>query len=144
MSLAPNDLFTHLLPQWQFEERHDRLLRVSPAAALAAAAAYRPDGDRLIAGLIALREWPGRLAAALGRPNALGQRAAFGFDDFTPIGQDTEHLAFGLVGASGRPTTGCVVCRAATPSAPSASRAPRGSCWASTSSPPASAPGCRP
>lgn len=98
MSLAPNDLFTHLLPQWQFEERHHRLLRVSPAAALAAAAAYRPDGDRLIAGLIALREWPGRLAAALGRPNALGQRAAFGFDDFTPIGQDTEHLAFGLVG----------------------------------------------
>jgi hypothetical protein len=43
MSLAPNDLFTHLLPQWQFEERHHRLLRVSPAAALAAAAAYRPN-----------------------------------------------------------------------------------------------------
>lgn len=98
MSPAPNDLFAHLLPQWQFEERHDRLLPVSPAAALAAAAAYRPDGDRLIAGLIALREWPGRLAAALGRPNALGHRPAFGFDDFTPIGQDDTHLAFGLVG----------------------------------------------
>lgn len=99
MSLAPHDLFTHLLPQWQFEERHERLLRhTTPAAALAAAGAYRPDGDRLIAGLIALREWPGRLAAALGRPNALGRRAAFGFDDFTPIGQDDTHLAFGLVG----------------------------------------------
>lgn len=99
MSHAPNDLFTSLLPQWQFEERHERLLpHATPAAALAAAAAYRPGGDRLIASLIALREWPGRLAAALGRRNALGGRAAFGFDDFTPIGQDHEHLAYGLVG----------------------------------------------
>lgn len=98
MSPAPNDPFVDLLPQWQFEERHARLVRASPPATLAAAAAYRPDGDRLIARFIALRELPGRCAAALGRRNALAQRPAFGFDDFTPIDQGDGWLAFGLVG----------------------------------------------
>ncbi|WP_374565191.1 hypothetical protein [Ideonella sp.] len=98
MSPAPNDPLLDLLPQWQFEERHARLVQAPPNIALAAAAAYRPDGDPLIASFIALRELPGRLAAASGRRNALARRPAFGFDDFTPIGQGPDWLAFGLVG----------------------------------------------
>jgi hypothetical protein len=52
----------------------------------------------LIGSFIALRELPGRCLAALGRHNALARRAAFGFEDFTPIGQGADWLAFGLVG----------------------------------------------
>ncbi|MFO1340556.1 MAG: hypothetical protein U1F53_20430 [Burkholderiaceae bacterium] len=92
------DPLVDLLPQWQFEERHARLVAATPQATLAAAAAYRPSGDRLVGMFVALREAPGRLLARLGGRNALAARPSFGFDDFTPIGEGPGWLAFGLVG----------------------------------------------
>ncbi|MEK8034958.1 hypothetical protein AACH06_29435 [Ideonella sp. DXS29W] len=98
MSPAPNDPFVDWLPQWQFEERHERFATASPAAVLAAAAAYRPEHDRLVAGFIAMREWPARAAAGLGLQSALSGRSSFGFDDFTLIGQTVDTLVYGLIG----------------------------------------------
>jgi hypothetical protein len=48
---------------------------------------------------IRIRELPGRLSAALGRGNALKNRAAFGLNDFTLLGRDSDlEIAFGLAG----------------------------------------------
>ena len=46
------------LPDWQFEERHHLHSRATPARLMDAAAAYRPDDDRLIGAALALRESP--------------------------------------------------------------------------------------
>ena len=97
------------MPTWQFAEVHHIRSSASPAALLDAATAYDPSGDRWIAGALALRESPGRLAAALGLSSALAQRPRFGKADFLPLGrQGDEALAYGLVGRFWEPGYGLV------------------------------------
>lgn len=97
------------LPAWQFAEVHHSRSSASPAQLLDAAAAYRPDDDRLIGAAMALRESPGRLAAALGLSSALAGRPRFGKSDFLPLGRlGDEALAYGLVGRFWEPGYGLV------------------------------------
>jgi hypothetical protein len=95
------------LPSWQFDEVHHIRSRATAAALLDAAAAYNPAGDALIQSALALREAPGRLAAALGLGSALGQRPRFGLHDFTLLGRHgDEALAYGLAGRFWEPGYG--------------------------------------
>ena len=97
------------MPSWQFAEVHHIRSSASPAALLDAAAAYRPDDDVLIGAALALRESPGRLAAALGLASALADRPRFGKADFLPLGRlGDEALAYGLVGRFWEPGYGLV------------------------------------
>lgn len=97
------------LPAWQFAEVHHSQSTASPARLLDAAAAYRPDDDRLIGAALALRESPGRLAAALGWSGALTGRPRFGKADFLPLGRlGDQALAYGLVGRFWEPGYGLV------------------------------------
>jgi hypothetical protein len=58
---------------------------------------------------IRLRELPGRVLGALGRPSALKNRAAFGLEDFTVLGRDADReIAFGLAGRFWRSDYGLV------------------------------------
>jgi hypothetical protein len=89
----------HLLPQWQFEEVHHIASRANAQALLAAAERHDPQHDRLIGVAMALREAPGRLAAALGLHSALAGRPRFGRADFLPLGPPSaDAWALGLVG----------------------------------------------
>lgn len=97
------------LPDWQFEERHHLHSRATPARLMDAAAAYRPDDDRLIGAALALRESPGRLAGVLGLGSVLASRQRFGKDDFLPLGRlGNQALAYGLVGQFWTPGYGLV------------------------------------
>ena len=97
------------MPSWQFAEVHHIRSSASPAALLDAAAAYRPDDDGMISAALALRESPGRLAAALGLASARADRPRFGKADFLPLGRlGNEALAYGLVGRFWQPGYGLV------------------------------------
>lgn len=95
------------LPQWQFEEVHHIRSRAAPGALLDAAATYDPAHDAFINAALALREAPARLAARLGKRNALAARPRFGLGDFVPLGRDGDAaLAFGLAGRFWEPGYG--------------------------------------
>ena len=97
------------MPTWQFAEVHHIESHASPAALLDAAAAYDPGEDPWIRGALALRESPGRLAAALGLSSAPADRPRFGKSDFLPLGRlGDEALAYGLVGRFWEPGYGLV------------------------------------
>ena len=97
------------MPTWQFAETHHLRSRASARALLDAAQAYRPDDDWLVGVAMALREAPGRLAAAVGLPSTLAERPRFGKDDFLPLGRlGDEALAYGLVGKFWQPGYGLV------------------------------------
>lgn len=98
------------MPTWQFAEVHHIESQASPAALLDAAAAYDPGEDHWFRGVLALREAPGRLAAALGLSSALvAERPPFGKADFLPLGRlGDEALAYGLVGRFWEPGYGLV------------------------------------
>lgn len=101
------------MPSWQFAEVHHIRSRATPKALMDAAEAYRPDDDVMIRSALALRESPGRLAAALGLGGVLGgalaRRARFGKDDFLPLGrQGHRALAYGLIGRFWEPGYGLV------------------------------------
>lgn len=86
-------LIDHVLPTYQFSERHSCVIDAPPARVLDAAAAYRPDSDPLFRAMIGLRELPMRL---LGRADR--GAAAFGMADFTLLGRDDASIVYGLVG----------------------------------------------
>ena len=97
------------LPEWQFEEVHQVRSVATPARLMDAAAAYRPDDDRMIGAALALRESPGRLAGLLGLGGALAGRPRFGKADFLPLGRlGNQALAYGLVGSFWQPGYGLV------------------------------------
>lgn len=93
-------LINHLLPEWQFGERHALVLKgASPERAYASIVPGLSAEDPLIAQAIALREAPGRVLRALGLShNALPSRP-FGFHSFTLLGEiPGREVAFGLAG----------------------------------------------
>jgi hypothetical protein len=88
------------LPDFQFTETHARMTRASAGACLNAAACLDPADDALIRAALALREAPGRLLEALGRPGTLQRRPRFGLHDFLLLERDADRsLSFGLAGA---------------------------------------------
>ena len=90
-------LIDRYLPRYQFHEHHSRPLAATPARAMAAVQAYRPEQDPFFRCAIALRELPVRAfnQPARGRPT----RPPFGLDDFTLLDRDGDReLAYGLIG----------------------------------------------
>lgn len=87
------------LPVFQFAEHHQLAIRGNAGQALDALSTMSPDDDPLIRALLALREAPARLAALLGRKNALKGRGTFGLHEFTLLERDGDQaLLYGLVG----------------------------------------------
>ena len=93
-------LMEHFLPEWQFQERHERRLPgVLAERAFDAVVPALQAKDPLIEKAIALREWPGRLLQRMGAGGARLPARAFGFDSFTPLGAVPGcEVAYGLVG----------------------------------------------
>jgi len=93
-------LMEHFLPEWQFQERHERgLSGITAERAFAAVVPALQAKDPLIEKAIALREWPGRLLQRMGAGGARLPARSFGFDSFTPLGAvPGREVAFGLVG----------------------------------------------
>jgi hypothetical protein len=88
------------MPDFQFTETHARTTHASAAACLDVAARLDPADDPLVRAALALREAPGRLLEALGRPGALQRRPRFGLRDFLLLERDADRsLCFGLAGA---------------------------------------------
>lgn len=93
-------LMERLLPEWQFEERHERQLPgITAERAFTAVVPALQIKDPFIEKAIALREWPGRWLQRMGVGSAPLPARAFGFDNFTPLGDvPGREVAFGLVG----------------------------------------------
>ncbi|MEH3086735.1 MAG: hypothetical protein PGN26_09425 [Xylophilus ampelinus] len=103
------ELIDRHLPAYHFAEEHGRHLRASPAEALGTIGRPEVMDDPVARGLIALREWPGRLAGRLGFPTRLQDRPAFGFGGFTFLGREGDRqLAYGLAGRFWRADYGLV------------------------------------
>jgi hypothetical protein len=94
------NLINQLLPQWQFSERHERLLEgATTAQAFAAILPALSTPDPWIACAIGLREWPGRLLRKVGLSGNALPAKAFGFHSFTMLGQVPDReVVFGLAG----------------------------------------------
>src|SRR5690606_19136571 len=93
-------LMERYLPEWQFEERHERWLPgIAAERAFAAVVPALQAKDPLIENAIALREWPGRLLQRMGAGGTRLPTRAFGFDSFTPLGTaPNREVAYGLAG----------------------------------------------
>lgn len=91
-------LIDRYLPRYQFHEHHSRPLAATPARAMAAVQAYRPEQDPFFRRAIALRELPVRAFNQL-RARPTPTRPPFGLDDFTLLERDGDReLAYGLIG----------------------------------------------
>ena len=91
-------LIDRYLPRYQFHEHHSRPLAATPARAMAAVQAYRPEQDPFFRCAIALRELPVRAFNQL-RARPTPTRPPFGLDDFTLLDRDGDReLAYGLIG----------------------------------------------
>ncbi len=85
-------LLSKYLPRHQFAERHVTVVAGTAAAIHAVLARLEPRDDRFIAGLIALRELPGRLTDRRVGP------ARFGLQTFTLLERSASETVYGLVG----------------------------------------------
>jgi hypothetical protein len=102
-------LIEHFLPVYQFREHHQLAVSASPAHLLDAVTLPGTMDDPWVKAFIRLRELPGRVLGAVGRPSALRHRAAFGLEDFTLLGRDANReIAFGLAGRFWRSDYGLV------------------------------------
>lgn len=94
---AMPSLLDKYLPRYQFSERHALSMTVAPAAAIAAAHAYRPESDPFFRRMIALRGLPARALNRL-RQNKTPV-APFGLDNFTLLElAEGRELVYGLAG----------------------------------------------
>lgn len=98
-AISKMQLIDRYLPVFQFQERHAVVAANSPEQLLDAALRPGATEDPWARSFIRLRELPDRLLGSLGARSGLSHRAAFGIDDFMPLGRDADReLAFGLVG----------------------------------------------
>ncbi|UJW81674.1 DUF2867 domain-containing protein [Hydrogenophaga sp. SL48] len=93
-------LMNHLLPEWQFAERHAlQLDDITTAQAYASIVPGLSAEDPWVQRAIAVREMPGRLLRSLGLSRNTLPPQAFGFHSFTCLGQAPDReVVFGLAG----------------------------------------------
>ena len=92
-------LIDRYIPIFQFKEKHEIFVNVSPGILLDASMRPETMDDPWARTFIRLREFPGRLAGALGGVSELKNRPAFGFNNFVLLGRDGDReLALGLAG----------------------------------------------
>lgn len=93
------ELMNRYLPRHHFAETHSLHVPAAPAHVLAVVGRADVVDDPVARRLIALREWPNRLAGRIGFAAALQGRPAFGLANFTDLGQDGDReRAFGVAG----------------------------------------------
>ncbi len=80
-----------------FSERHTLRVRASADTILAAVSADRTDSDPVFRRMIALREWPMRLAGRLTRPPT-DAPPPFGINNFTLMERGSREIVYGLAG----------------------------------------------
>jgi hypothetical protein len=92
------------LTQWEFEERHGiDVSGASPEAVLDAVIGYDERDDALVAGLIALREWPSRAWRSLFARGHAPSAHRFGRNDFLLLQRSDDRIVYGLAGRFWRP-----------------------------------------
>jgi len=92
-------LLQRFLPDFQFSESHDITIQAPPAAVLDAALKVDLSDDPLVATLLKMRGWPGRIRSAFGAPMRVDTWNGFGLTNFVPLGRDADReVAFGLIG----------------------------------------------
>lgn len=93
------ELMNRYLPQYQFAEAHSRYIPATAASVLEAVSQANVVDDPIVRRLIALREFPNRLAGWLGFKSTLKDRPALGLGNFTFLGRNGDHeMAYGLAG----------------------------------------------
>ncbi len=116
-------LIDRLLPDYQFSERHETLVRCSPGELLDLIQDWEPPRDRFFEVAMGLRQMPARLMHALGPARHAAPRS-FSLKSFTPLGRDGDRaIAGGLIGQFWRNDFGLV--RIAGPDEFTAFNAPR-------------------
>ncbi len=104
-------LLNHLLPEFQFSERHTLNMRASPGQVLDAVTQLTAEQDPLVQRFLQIREAPARLALRLGLRNALADRPRFGLHEFTLLGRHADReIGYGLVGRFWRSDFGLRSC----------------------------------
>jgi hypothetical protein len=92
-------LIDRYIPIFQFKEEHGIFVNVAPGMLLDASMRPETMDDPWVRTFIRLREFPDRLAGALGSASELKNRPAFGLNNFVLLGRDGDReLAFGLIG----------------------------------------------
>lgn len=93
------DVAARYLPTYHYSERHEiASVDAAPATIMTAMKNYDDREDKVLNALLVVREWPSRVAAALGRRNALQARARFGLGDFCLLEETGREISYGLVG----------------------------------------------
>ncbi|WP_242439461.1 hypothetical protein [Pseudomonas nitroreducens] len=104
-------MLDHLLPGFQFAERHSLTMRASPGQVLDAVSQLTAEHDPLVQRFLQIREAPARLALRLGLRNALAERPRFGLHEFTLLGREGDsEIAYGLIGRFWRSDFGLRPC----------------------------------
>jgi hypothetical protein len=112
-----------LLPNYQFSERHETLVRCPPGELLDLIQGWEPPRDRFTELAMALRQTPARLMHRLS-PERHQAPQPFSLKSFTPLGRDGDRaMVGGLIGQFWRNDFGLV--RIASPEAFIAFNAPR-------------------
>ncbi|MGC2774240.1 MAG: hypothetical protein WA418_01240 [Bradyrhizobium sp.] len=116
-------LIDHFLPNYQFSERHETLVRCAPSELLDLIQSWEPPRDRFTAFAMTLRQTPARLMHRLS-PERHRAPLPFSLKSFTPLGRDGDRaMVGGLIGQFWRNDFGLV--RIASPEAFIAFDAPR-------------------
>ncbi|UFZ03041.1 hypothetical protein LQG66_27885 [Bradyrhizobium ontarionense] len=116
-------LIDRFLPNYQFSERHETLVRCPPAELLDLIQSWEPPRDRFSGVAMALRQMPARLMHALA-PSRHPAPQPFSLKSFTPLGRDGDRaMVGGLIGQFWRNDFGLV--HIASPEAFIAFNAPR-------------------
>jgi len=101
-------LIDRFLPQYQFSEAHEIIIRAPAARVLDLALKVDMADDPVVAGLLRLRGIPARLRVALGGAARPDLWRGFGLHSFTPLGREDHEIAFGLIGQFWQSTGGLV------------------------------------
>ena len=91
-------LIDRFLPDYQFSERHETLVRCPPGELLDLIQGWEPSRDRFTESAMSLRQAPARLMHRLS-PERHRAPQPFSLTSFTPLGRDGDRaMAGGLIG----------------------------------------------
>lgn len=95
------------LPLFSFYEIHESgAIKALPEAIIAAVTAFDARADRVVDGLLSIRELPSRLRNSCRAPSQRHSFVPFGLDTFTLLQRTDNEITFGLVGRFWRPDFG--------------------------------------